>query len=81
MSITDELREYAAVIADKGSATLARLERIADGIDLDHERRMEQAKREVRRTMARDMRWATTMLEARESRRHIREGLEGGPND
>ena len=54
------------------------LSSIADAIDLEHEQRMDSAKREVRRVMARDMRWATTMLEARESRRHIKEGLYGG---
>lgn len=54
------------------------LSSIADAVDLEHEQRMDSAKREVRRVMARDMRWATTMLEARESRRHIREGLYGG---
>ena len=51
---------------------------IADLIEREHELRMEQAKREVRRTMARDMRWAVTMLEARESRRHVRDGIEEG---
>lgn len=75
-SITDELREFASLCA--GGMGGDALRHIADNIDAEHERRMEQAKREVRRKMARDMRWAVTMLEARESRRHIREGIENG---
>ena len=52
-------------------------------IDSDHERRKEQAKREVLRKMARDVRWSVTMFEARESRRYIRKALEdeGTQND
>ena len=42
-SITEELREYTAIIADKGSATFARLGVIADRIDAEYERRMEEA--------------------------------------
>lgn len=42
-SITEELREYTAAIADKGSATFAHLEAIADSIDAEHDRRVEEA--------------------------------------
>lgn len=55
----------------------------AADIDSDHERRMEQAKRDALRDMARDMHWAVTMFEACESRRCTREALEdeGTKND
>lgn len=80
-SITDELRGFADDLdwhMWSNDDIARKLQAIADNIDAEHERRMEQAKREVRRKMARDMRWAVTMLEARESRRHIREGIEDG---
>lgn len=71
--IADGLRMYGRLCQDEDERK--RLIEYADEIDREHKRRMEQAKREVRRSMARDIRWAVTMFEARESRRHVREGI------
>lgn len=82
-SITSDLRAWMDELDESGynawfDVWMERLQNIADCIDAEHTSRMEQAKHEVRRTMARDMRWAVTMLEARDSRRHISEGLMEG---
>lgn len=82
-SITEDLRVWMNELDEEKYPAwfdewMERLQSIADSIDAEHASRMWQAEHEVRRTMARDMRWATTMLEARESRRHIRNGLCGG---
>ena len=74
--IADGLRWYGRLCQDEDERK--RLLEYADQIDRDHERRMEQAKREVRRSMAKDIRWAVTMFEARESRRYVREGIDDG---
>lgn len=76
--VADVLRTYVRESRLLDAKVSAELMKVADAIDAEHGLRMEQAKREVRRRMARDARWAITMLEARESRRHIREGIEIG---
>lgn len=47
MSITDELREYAQIAFDKGSAGRARVETIADRIDREHRMAMEKVAAEA----------------------------------
>lgn len=82
-SITEDLRAWMDELDEEKypewfDEWMERLQSIADCIDAEHASRVWQAKHEVRRTMARDMRWAVTMLEARDSRRHISEGLMEG---
>ncbi len=47
MSITDELREWAQIAFDKGSAGRARVETIADNIDAAHRSALEKLAAQV----------------------------------
>ena len=65
-AITAELREYAqqAVMRDDYMAGLSYdLDRVADHIDAEHERRMDDCRREVRREVIRYMRGVLTDLD------------------
>lgn len=76
--IADPLRELAHVMRLESAEDADLLMACADEIDKEHQVRMWQCEREVRRRLCKDVRWAVNQLEQHAMRGWIRRQIEEG---